>query len=113
MMKSSSIFFLVVVSCYCSLVASSSSSPILERLARIRTKTSPSDQKDAVYSLIDRLFQGRRGDFVLAVNQSHFALKHNMDAFEYESSSDGMFYYYILFCCMSNEQDDAGQFKYL
>ena len=95
-MKQNSVFLLVVVaSCCCSLVAASPS-PILERLAGIRTKTSPDNQKAAVYGLIDRLFPGRIGDFVLSINESRFDLKHNMDAFEYESSLDSMFCFLFL-----------------
>ena len=89
-MKRNLIFcLLLLVFCCCGSFCSSSS-PILEKLAAIRTKTSPDDQKDAVYKLIERFFSGRGGDFVMTVNQSHFALKYNMDAFEYESSPDGM-----------------------
>ena len=80
---------ILVVVFSCGSLASSSN--ILEKLARIRTKTSLRDQQDAVVRLVERLFPGRSGDFVLVVNQTHFALKNNMDAFEYETS-EGIYY---------------------
>jgi len=76
---------------FATFVSLSSTSLVLEKLARIRTKTSSEDQADAVRKLVERLFAGRSGDFVLVVNQTHFDMKHNMDAFEYQTSDDGWF----------------------
>ena len=74
---------------FAAVVSISSASPVLEKLARIRTKTSPEDQVDAVIQMVKRLFPGRYIDFVFEVNPTHFRIKNNMDSFEYQTWDDG------------------------
>ena len=62
---------------------------VLEKFKNLKSRTSPSEQVQAVQNLIKRLFPTRANEFVLDVNEEYFNVANSMDAFEYVSESDG------------------------